>query len=113
MEDSRKDPCPVGIRGIVPSLNTPFTADDAVDLDSVRRLVDWTVASGAAGMLVLAVAGEGQSLHRGEFRAVAEAIAAQNAGRIPIILSVPPPDPPHPPYPSRAPASSRAAPTPL
>src|SRR5260221_13627543 len=85
-----EDPCPVGIRGIVPSLNTPFTADDAVDLDSVRRLVDWTVASGAAGMLVLAVAREGQSPDRDEFRALAEAIAAQNAGRIPIILSAPP-----------------------
>ncbi len=88
MEARMEDPCPVGIRGIVPSLNTPFTADDAVDLDSVRRLVDWTVASGAAGMLALAVAGEGQSLDRGEFHAIAETIVAQNAGRIPIILSV-------------------------
>jgi len=88
MEARMEDPCPVGIRGIVPSLNTPFTADDAVDLDSVRRLVDWTVASGAAGMLALAVAGEGQSLDRGEFHAIAETIAAQNAKRIPIILSV-------------------------
>jgi dihydrodipicolinate synthase/N-acetylneuraminate lyase len=82
------DPCPVGIRGIVPSLNTPFTADDAVDLDSIRRLVDWTVESGSAGMLVLAVAGEGQSLTRPEFHAVAETIVAHNAKRIPVIVSV-------------------------
>jgi hypothetical protein len=54
-----QDPCPVGLRGIVPSLNTPFTADDAVDLASVRRLVDWTVEAGSVGMLILAVAGEG------------------------------------------------------
>src|SRR6266702_2405036 len=83
-----RDPCPVGLRGIVPSLNTPFTADDAVDLDSVRRLVDWTVKAGSAGMLILAVAGEGQSLAREEFRAVAETVVDHNAGRIPVILSV-------------------------
>jgi hypothetical protein len=34
-----QDPYPVGRRGIVPSLNTPFTADDAVDIDSVRPAV--------------------------------------------------------------------------
>ena len=82
------DPCPVGLRGIVPSLNTPFTADDAVDLASLCRLVDWTVASGAAGMLILAVAGEGQSLTRDEFGAVAETVVARTARRIPVIVSV-------------------------
>src|SRR5260370_148267 len=82
------DTWPVGLRGIVPSLNTPFTADDAVDLASVRRLVDWTVEAGSAGMLILAVAGEGQSLARAEFRAVAETVVERNAGRIPVILSV-------------------------
>jgi dihydrodipicolinate synthase/N-acetylneuraminate lyase len=88
-----QDPCPVGLRGIVPSLNTPFTADDAVDLASVRRLVDWTVEAGSAGMLILAVAGEGQSLARAEFRAVAETVVERNAGRIPVILSVTSADP--------------------
>src|SRR6185437_16064892 len=88
-----RDPCPVGMRGIVPSLNTPFAADDAVDLDGVRRLVDWTVASGAAGMLLLAVAGEGQSLTRSEFRAIAETAVAQNARRVPVIVSVTAADP--------------------
>lgn len=88
-----EDPCPIGMRGIVPSLNTPFTADDTIDLDGVRRLVDWTVASGAAGMLVLAVAGEGQSLTRKEFHAVAETVVGQNAKRLPVIVSVTAADP--------------------
>ena len=52
-----QDPSPVGLRGIVPSLNTPFTADGVVDLDSVGRLVDWMVKAGSAGMLILAVRG--------------------------------------------------------
>jgi len=32
--------------------------DDAVDIDSVRCLVDWTVEAGSAGMLILAVVAE-------------------------------------------------------
>jgi hypothetical protein len=59
-----QDPCPVGLRGIVPSLNRPFTEDDAADIDHVRRLLDWTVEAGSAGMLILAVAGEGPGLRR-------------------------------------------------
>ena len=83
-----QDPCPVGLRGIVPSLNRPFTEDDAADIDHVRRLLDWTVEAGSAGMLILAVAGEGQSLAREEFRAFAATVVDHNAGRIPVILSV-------------------------
>src|SRR6266478_9427076 len=83
-----QDPCPVGLRGIVPSLNRPFTEDDAADIDHVRRLLEWTVEAGSAGMLILAVAGEGQSLAREEFRAFAETVVDHNAGRIPVILSV-------------------------
>src|SRR5260221_3472321 len=44
-------------------------------------------------MLILAVAGEGQSLVRTEFRAVAETVVERNAGRIPVILSVTSADP--------------------
>src|SRR5260221_4516781 len=44
-------------------------------------------------MLILAVAGEGQSLARAEFRAVAETVVERNAGRIPVILSVTSADP--------------------
>lgn len=82
------DPCPVGLRGIVPSLNTPFDAEGALDTASLRRLVEARVAAGCAGMLVLAVAGEGASLAREEKRRAVEAILEANAGRVPVIVSV-------------------------
>lgn len=82
------DPCPVGMRGIVPSLNTPFDADGAVDTASLGRLVEATVAAGCGGMLALAVAGEGASLDRDEKRRALAAIVAANAGRLPLIASV-------------------------
>lgn len=56
------DPCPVALRGIVPSLNTPFFENGDLDEKSLRRLIDHTIKSGCAGMLALAVAGEQGSL---------------------------------------------------
>lgn len=75
----------VGLRGIVTSLNTPFTSAGEVDHASLRRLVDHMVS---AGMLALAVAGEGPSLTPAEYAAALATIVAQNAGRIPLIVSV-------------------------
>ncbi len=82
------DSCPVGLRGIVPSLNTPFLTDGAIDVASLRRLVDHVYESGCAGMLLLAVAGEGQSLNENEWRLAAETVLDRNAGRLPLIVSV-------------------------
>jgi 4-hydroxy-tetrahydrodipicolinate synthase len=86
------DPCPVAMRGIVPSLNTPFTADDRIDEAGVARLVDATVGAGAAGMLILAVAGEQGSLSAAEKEQVGRIIIARTARRIPVVMSVTAPE---------------------
>src|SRR5262245_35408536 len=86
------DPCPVAMRGIVPSLNTPFTADDRIDADGVAKLVDATVAAGAAGMLILAVAGEQGSLSVAEKEQVGRIIVERAARRIPVVMSVTAPE---------------------
>ncbi len=82
------DACPVGLRGIVPSLNTPFTAGDRVDTESLARLVEVTVQAGCAGMLVNAVAGETASLSPEEKEQVLGSVMAANAGRIAVIVGV-------------------------
>ncbi len=87
-QTSAADPCPVGLRGIVPSLNTPFDADGAVDLPSLCRAVDHCIESGCAGILALAVASEFASLTADDITAVADTIIEQAAGRIPVIVSV-------------------------
>ncbi|MFQ5972376.1 MAG: dihydrodipicolinate synthase family protein [Alphaproteobacteria bacterium] len=84
----RDDPIVAGLSGIVPSLNTPFTADDRVDIESVHRQVDHVIDRGCAGMLVLAVAGEGASLAADEFQSVVEAVVTHCRGRRPVIVSV-------------------------
>ena len=79
-------PGPTFLRGIVPSMNTPFLADGSVDLDGIRRSVDVVVQAGVAGMLILAVAAETASLTLTEKRLVAQAFLAHTAGRVPVIV---------------------------
>lgn len=79
--------------GIVPSLNTPFTADDALDLDAVDRLVRSIAADGCTGALVLAVAGEGEALDESEARSLlqqAVKTAELLGDHFPIIASLGP-----------------------
>ena len=40
-----------GLRGIIPSLHTPFNQDDSLDLVSLKKLVEHTIMTGCAGML--------------------------------------------------------------
>ena len=82
------DPCPIAMRGILPSLNTPFHPDGSVDEASLRRLVDHTVAAGAEGMLCNAVAAEVSALTAAERRRMLEVILEQNAGRSTVIAGV-------------------------
>ena len=85
---ARLHPLARALVGLTPSLNTPFRADGDVDLAAVARLVERTVAAGASGALVLAVAGEGPYLSETERGAVSETIAEMAAGRLPIVVSV-------------------------
>jgi dihydrodipicolinate synthase/N-acetylneuraminate lyase len=80
------------MRGIIPSLNTPFDADDRVDETGVARLTERSIASGAVGLLIVAVAGEQASLSRAEKERVARIVVEVTAGRIPVIVSVTSPD---------------------
>lgn len=78
----------MSMKGIVPSLNTPFLEDGSVDYTSLRKLVDHTVEAGCGGMLGLAVAGEHAVLSLDEKARYVETVADANAGRIPFVVSV-------------------------
>jgi len=72
--------------GIIPSMNTPFLENGALDVDGIRRSVDAVVAAGVSGMLILAVAGETRSLSMTEKRLVARAFVDHVAARVPVIV---------------------------
>ena len=76
------------MKGILPSLNTPFTNSGELDLDSLTRLVEHTILSGCGGMLGLAVAGEHNTLNFDEKIQFIKTVTKVNKRRIPFICSV-------------------------
>ena len=75
------------MRGIIPSLHTPFCRDNKVDILSLQKLIDHTIVSGCAGMLVGAVAGENASLTLDEKEIIINACVKHNNNRLPLIVS--------------------------
>ena len=75
------------MRGIIPSLHTPFCRDNKVDILSLQKLIDHTIVSGCAGMLVGAVAGENASLSLDEKEFIINACVKHNNNRLPLIVS--------------------------
>jgi 4-hydroxy-tetrahydrodipicolinate synthase len=75
------------MRGIIPSLHTPFSKDNKIDLCSLKKLIDHTISTGCAGMLVGAVAGENSSLSINEKKLIIKESIRYNGNRIPTIVS--------------------------
>jgi dihydrodipicolinate synthase/N-acetylneuraminate lyase len=80
------------LRGIVASLHTPFTEDDAIDEASLARLVDHCARAGCCGVLVAAVAGEVGALQADERLRMLQVVAEAAAGRLKIVAGVSAPD---------------------
>ncbi len=76
------------MRGIVPSLNTPFDGCGMVDGEALGALVEETISAGCQGILAVAVAGEQASLSYDEKDRIARVITERVQGRIPVLISV-------------------------
>jgi len=76
---------PDAVRGAITPLITPFEADGELDLDSVRRLVDWQLEQGSHGISVGGSTGEPTSQTVQERIAVMRAAASALDGRAPFL----------------------------
>ena len=74
--------------GVHPILPTPFLEGGAVDLDSLRRLIDFQLEVGVHGVAILGFLGEAHKLSEGERKQVAETVVEQAAGKIPVSVGV-------------------------
>ncbi|MCF8484058.1 MAG: 4-hydroxy-tetrahydrodipicolinate synthase [Rhodobacteraceae bacterium] len=72
------------IKGSIPALVTPFK-NGAVDLDTLKKLVDWHVAEGSSGLVPVGTTGESPTLSHEEHETVVEATVKFAAGRVPVI----------------------------
>jgi 4-hydroxy-tetrahydrodipicolinate synthase len=70
--------------GIFVPLITPFTADDAVDVERLRSLLDFLIDSGVHGIVPAGSTGEGQSLTPDEYQTLIRETIQHVGGRVPV-----------------------------
>lgn len=76
------------LRGIMPAVPTPTTADDLVDDAAARAQVDYLLKGGVNGIVPLGGTGEYCSLSHGQRVRMVATTAAAADGRVPIISGI-------------------------
>lgn len=74
-----------GLSGSIVAIVTPFKEDRGVDFEALERLVDFHLANGTDGILVLGTTGESSTMTDREDYEVATCVVDRVAGRIPVI----------------------------
>lgn len=72
------------IRGSIPALVTPFK-DGALDLATLKHLVDWHIDQGSTGLVPVGTTGESPTLSHEEHETVVAEVVRAAAGRVPVI----------------------------
>ena len=72
------------ITGSLPALVTPF-ANGKVDVDALKKLVDWHIDQGSHGLVPVGTTGESPTLTHEEHDMVVKVVVAQAAGQVPVI----------------------------
>jgi len=73
----------VKLEGVYPALITPFTKDDEVDVDGLRRLVEYAIEGGVAGIVPCGTTGESATLSHDEHKRVVDVVV--DCSTVPVI----------------------------
>ena len=73
------------IRGSIPAIATPMLADGSLDLPGLGRFIDWHIAEGSDGIVVVGTTGESPTVNFEEHCALIRSAIEQAKGRIPVI----------------------------
>lgn len=75
-------------KGTGVALITPFTSNNEVDIDALKRLVDYQIDNGVDYLVVLGTTGETATLNSDEKELVKAKVIEFNRGRLPLIIGV-------------------------
>jgi len=75
----------MNLRGSLVAIVTPMSEDGALDLDALRRLVDWHIAEGTDGIVIVGTTGESPTVSYDEHCTLIRVAVEQAAGRVPVI----------------------------
>src|SRR5690349_450565 len=73
------------LKGSLVAIVTPMHDDGALDLDAFRKLIDWHIAEGTDGIVVVGTTGESPTVSYEEHHLLIETAVKHSAKRIPII----------------------------
>ena len=73
------------IKGSIVAIVTPMHADGSLDLPGLRKLIDWHIAEGTDGIVIVGTTGESATVTVEEHFALIKLAVEHTAGRIPII----------------------------
>ncbi|MEL7080530.1 MAG: 4-hydroxy-tetrahydrodipicolinate synthase [Pseudomonadota bacterium] len=71
-------------KGSIPALVTPFR-NGALDLETLKKLVEWHIGEGTAGFVPVGTTGESPTLTHDEHETVVEEVVRAASGRVPVI----------------------------
>jgi len=72
------------IKGSLPALVTPFT-NGQLDLDTLKKLVEWHVEQGTHGLVPVGTTGESPTLSHSEHDMVVATVVEASNGRLPVV----------------------------
>jgi 4-hydroxy-tetrahydrodipicolinate synthase len=73
------------IKGSIVAIVTPMFEDGSLDKDGLRKLIDWHVAEGTDGMVIVGTTGESATVDPDEHCELVKLAVEHSAGRIPVI----------------------------
>lgn len=73
-------------KGLGIALVTPFTSDEQVDYESLKRLIDYQINNGADFLCIMATTGEIPTLTTEEKQRIKELVLNIVQGRLPILM---------------------------
>src|SRR5512132_2261281 len=76
---------PVRLQGSLVAIVTPMRDNGALDLDAFRALIDWHIAEGTDGIVVVGTTGESPTVDFEEHRRLITVAVEHCAKRIPVI----------------------------
>jgi 4-hydroxy-tetrahydrodipicolinate synthase len=76
------------IRGCGTALVTPFRKDGTLDLDALRRLVQFQLRAGIDFLVPCGTTGEAPTLEHAEYLAVVRTVVQEAGGKVPVIAGV-------------------------
>ncbi|MGE5094520.1 MAG: 4-hydroxy-tetrahydrodipicolinate synthase [Betaproteobacteria bacterium] len=73
------------LSGSIVAIVTPMAADGALDLPRLKSLIEWHIAEGTDGVVIVGTTGESPTVDVDEHERLIEAAIEYAAGRIPVI----------------------------